>query len=236
MRSPVDDSDLNQWLSTTLIFEGLSPSQLRQLSAIAQPQTYRKGELIFQQGTKATGFYGVAVGKVKVFKVSANSKEQILNLFDTGDTFAEVAAMDGLCFPASAAALETTTLFFFPRLAFLALLRQDPDIAVRMLISLAQHSRHLVEVIEDLSFKDVPQRLATYLLKLSDRSSETPQTTVTLDLTKSQLAAALGTIPATLSRAFYRLSTDGLIAIEGARIELLDRDRLQRLSYHATLD
>ncbi|MDX2231454.1 MAG: helix-turn-helix domain-containing protein [Leptolyngbyaceae cyanobacterium bins.349] len=91
--------------------------------------------------------------------------------------------------------------------------------------------------MEELSFKDVPQRLATYLLKLNrsdmGESSKRSQSTdvVTLDLTKSQLAATLGTIPATLSRALYYLSSEGLIAVNGAQIELLDRDRLQELSH-----
>lgn len=105
-----------------------------------------------------------------------------------------------------------------------------------MLISLSQHSRRLVSVIEDLSFKDVPQRLAAYLLNLRDVSAQTSGDLsksidfVTLDITKTQLAAALGTIPATLSRAFYRLSSEGIITVNGAQIEVLDRDRLQELS------
>jgi CRP/FNR family transcriptional regulator len=136
----------------------------------------------------------------------------------------------------TAAALDRVELIFCPRPEFLALLRQEPDIAINILISLSQHSRHLVSVIEDLSFKDVPQRLAAYLLNLSDvsseKSSDRPQliNLITLDLTKTQLAAALGTIPATLSRAFYRLSNEGIIAVNGAQIEVLDRDRLQDLS------
>ncbi|MGF1602951.1 MAG: Crp/Fnr family transcriptional regulator [Thermosynechococcaceae cyanobacterium] len=235
-RPNVSGSDLNHWLSTTLVFQGLSASQLVPLTQIAQVQTFGKGELIFKQGRAATGFFVIQTGRVKVFKVSANGKEQILNIFEAGDNFAEVAALDGQYFPASAMALEPVTLLFFPRTEFLGLLHQHPDIAINMLISLAQHSRHLVGIIEDLSFKDVPQRLAAYLLNLSDgqrpvgdpRTHPTP--VVTLDLTKGQLAAALGTIPATLSRAFYRLSTDNIIAMQGAQIEVLDRDRLRDLS------
>lgn len=176
------------------------------------------------------------MGRVKVFKLSPIGKEQILNIFEQGDNFAEVAALDGQPFPASAAALERVELIFFPRQVFLALLRQDPDIAINMLISLSQHSRHLVSIIEDLSFKDVPQRLAAYLLNLCDVSSQKSSDRsklinfVTLDLTKTQLAAALGTIPATLSRAFYRLSSEGIIAVNGSQIEVLNRDRLQDLS------
>ncbi len=87
-----------------------------------------------------------------------------------------------------------------------------------MLASFSRHLRHLTGVIEDLSFKDVPQRLATDLLKLSNpyctmsSNGATPNNVVTLDLPKSQLATALGTVPATLCRAFYFLSSEGLMA------------------------
>ncbi|MBE9094090.1 Crp/Fnr family transcriptional regulator [Tychonema sp. LEGE 07203] len=228
--------DLADWLQTILIFRGFSRSQVLSLCQIVQPQTWQKDELIFKQGSPATGFFVVKTGRVKVFKVSPMGKEQILNIFEPGDNFAEVGALDGQPFPASAAALERVELIFFPRQVFLELLRQDPDIAINMLISLSQHSRHLVSVIEDLSFKDVPQRLAGYLLNLSDASSQKSSdrtqfiNLVTLDITKTQLAAALGTIPATLSRAFYRLSSEGIIAVNGSQIEVLDRDRLQHLS------
>ncbi len=230
------NADLADWLQSTPIFHRLSRSQALCLCQIIQFQTWQKDELIFRQGSSATGFFVVKMGRVKVFKLSPIGKEQILNIFEQGDNFAEVAALDGQPFPASAAALERVELIFFPRQVFLALLRQDPDIAINMLISLSQHSRHLVSIIEDLSFKDVPQRLAAYLLNLCDVSSQKSSDRsklinfVTLDLTKTQLAAALGTIPATLSRAFYRLSSEGIIAVNGSQIEVLNRDRLQDLS------
>ncbi|BDA69056.1 cyclic nucleotide-binding domain [Calothrix sp. PCC 7716] len=225
----INESDLSSWLEATLLFQGLSQSEFIPLVQIAQLQKFNKGELIFDQGSKATGFFVVKIGRVKVFKMAPTGKEQIINIFEPGENFAEVAALDGKPYPASAATLEATELIFFPRMIFLDLLHQYPNIAIKMLISVSQHSRHLAGVIEELSFKDVPQRLAAYLLNLSNKSS-TPVNIVTLDLTKSQLAATLGTIPATLSRTFYRLSTEGLIAVNGSQIELLDLPRLQKLS------
>ncbi len=232
----VKEFDLISWLQTTMVFRGLSRSQLVPVAQIAQLQSLSKGELLFKQGNEATGFFVVKSGRVKVFKESPAGKEQILNIFESGDNFAEVAALDGKPFPASASTMEPAELIFFSRAAFLNLLHQDPDIAINLLVGLSQHLRHLTGVIEELSFKDVPQRLAAYLLKLSDarvaQSADraVPVNIVTLDLTKSQLAASLGTISATLSRALYRLSSEGLIAVNGAQIELLDRDRLQRFS------
>lgn len=111
------------------------------------------------------------------------------------------------------------------------LLRQYPDISINMMISLSRHLRHFTTVIEELSFKDVPQRLATYLLKLSNTNADT--SVVTLDLSKSQLAGFLGTIPSTLSRSFYHLCSEGIIAMQGAQIHILDRGRLTLLSQKA---
>lgn len=216
------------WLKTTLLFQDLSPAQLQSICRISQVQHFQKGELVFQQGSAATGFFILKTGRIKAFKLSFQGKEQILHLLHAGDHFAEVPALDGKDFPASAAALEASEIIFFPRHAFLDLLRQYPDIAIKMLTSLSQHARHLSQLIEELSFKEVPQRLATYLLNLSDRTRSTH--IIELDLSKSQLAAALGTIPATLSRAFYRLSHDGIIEVHEAQITVLDRDRLEALS------
>jgi len=220
--------DLSHWLQTILIFQGLSAEQLIPWAQIAQLQTFEKDESIFRQGSEATGFFIVQIGRVKVFKTASNGKERILHLLKRCDYFAEVPAFDGKAFPASAIALESTELIFFPRLPFLDLLYQYPAIAINMLTSLANHARKLAQMVEDLSFKEVPQRLAVYLLDLSDLTNG--DTVINLDVTKTQLAASLGTIPATLSRAFSRLSNEGLIVIAGSRVELLDRDRLQDLS------
>lgn len=222
-------TDLSNCLRATKIFHGLSPTQLDTIAEITQIHTFQKGDLIFQQGSAATGLFVVKTGRVKAFKLSAQGKEQILHLFGEGDHFAEVPALDGKDFPASAEALQLSEVIFLPRIAFLELLHQYPDIAINMLISLSQHARHLSQLVEDLSFKEVPQRLATYLLNLSDCTDNL--CTIDLDLSKGQLAATLGTIPATLSRAFYRLSHEGLIAIDGSQIELLDRDLLQKMSH-----
>ncbi|HBB33323.1 MAG TPA: Crp/Fnr family transcriptional regulator [Cyanobacteria bacterium UBA8803] len=198
--------------------------QLDAIAQIAIAKTYAKGEIIFEEGEEGRGFFVVCSGRVKVFKISAEGKEQILGLFGPKDHFAEVPAFDGQCFPASAAALEKSQLLFFPRSAFLGLLEQHPTIAIAMLAIFARHLRQFARLIEDLSLKEVPGRLAAYLLYLSEHNCTSSE--VELDMTKAQLAAVLGTIPETLSRVFAKLGQEGLIAINGSRIQLLDRQRL----------
>lgn len=208
------------------MFQGLETEQLQALANIAQLLTYQKGELIFSQGEPGIGFFIVQTGRVKVFQVSPEGKEQIFKFFGSGEHFAEVPAFDGGCFPASAAAIEDSQLLLFKRTVFLNLLQTQPKIAINMLAIFARHLRQFSRLINDLSLKEVPARLATYLLNLSENTN--PINLLELGMTKTQLAAVLGTIPETLSRAFAKLSQEGLITIEGSSIQVLNRDGLKQ--------
>ncbi|WP_199249137.1 Crp/Fnr family transcriptional regulator [[Phormidium] sp. ETS-05] len=220
--------DLKDFLGQTLLFRGLSAQTLEALGSIALRRTYYKNETIFWEGDEGSGFFIVISGRVKVFKATPAGKEQILQLFSTAEHFAEVAAFDGEPFPASAAAVENSEVLFFPRSAFLSLLQQHPSLAVNMLAIFARHLRRLARVIEDLALRDVPQRLAVYLLYLQERQGGAIE--VELDITKGQLAALLGTIPETLSRGFAKLSQTGAIAVDGSKIRVLESDRLRDLA------
>lgn len=222
-------SQLRTFLAHIQLWQGLPEDQLDALAKIAIAQTYAKGKVMFEEGDEGRGFFVVKSGRVKVYKLSIEGKEQILHFFGAGDHFAEVPVFDGQCFPASAAAIEKSELLFFPRTAFLALLEQHPTLAIAMLAVSARHLRRMAQIIENLSFKEVPGRLAAYLLDLSERNGKGEEE-VRLDMTKAQLAAFLGTIPETLSRVFAKLSQDELISIDGSRIQLLNRERLRVLA------
>ena len=221
-------SELREFLANIQLWRGLPQDQLDALAKIAIAKTYPKGEIIFEDGDEGRGFFVVRSGRVKVYKLSTDGKEQILHFFGDGEHFAEVPAFDGQCFPASAATVEKSELLFFPRTDFLALLEQHPTLAIAMLAVCARHLRRMAQIIENLSFKEVPGRLAGYLLYLSDRNSSGEE--VVLDMSKAQLAAFLGTIPETLSRVFAKMSQDGLISIDHSRIKLLNRQRLKLLA------
>ncbi len=226
---------IQEFLTQTQFFQGLSPENIEALAKIASAQTYQKNEVIFWQGDEGRGFFLIVVGRVKVFKLSPEGKEQILHIFGVGEQFAEVPAFDGQCFPASAAALEPTELLFFPRAAFISLLEKYPSLGMQMLASLSRKLRRFTNIVENLSFKEVPGRLAAYLLYLHNLQRDNPglniqPNQVKLDITKGQLAALMATIPETLSRVFAKLSQAGLIEIDGAVISLLNIPELKRLS------
>lgn len=221
-------SDLIYFLENTQIFQGLPREQLLAIAQLTQVQPYDKGEFIFHQGDESRGFFIVRVGRVKVFQVSSSGREQIFNVFGPRDHFAEVPAFDGNCFPASAAALEKAEVLFFQRQRFLQLLEQNPTLAINMLRSFARHLRRFSNLVDSLSLREVPGRVAAYLLTISNQANNSDH--IELTLNKGQLAAMLGTIPETLSRVFNRLSRDRIIQIEGAKITILDREGLRHIA------
>lgn len=213
-----------QVIGSSLLFEGLPPEQIDDIADIAVMKTFERGETIFFEGDLGIGFYMVGEGKVKIFKVSPSGKEHILHIFGNGEPFGEVPVFNGQPFPATAEALLKTQTIFFPRDRFVLLVEENPSIALSMLAVLSFRLRRFANQIENLSLKEVPARLADYLVYLSKEQGE--KDVVELDISKGQLASLLGTIPETLSRIFAKMSEEGLIQVNGRHITLLDRQGL----------
>ncbi len=210
------------------LFEGLPQEHLRDLAAIAGELTLRKREAIFHEGQPGKGFYVVVSGRVKIFKLSAEGKEQILHIFGAGEPFGEVPVFAGRNFPANAESMEECRLLFFPRDSFVALIKRNPTIALNMLAVLSRRLRVFSSLIEDLSLKEVPGRLAAYLLYLAGKEGGAKE--LELTITKAQLAGLLGTIPETLSRILGKMTAQGLIESDGRKIRILDPEGLRMVS------
>ena len=215
-------------IASVPLFEGLPSDQLEDLAMIVTDQVFRKGETIFSEGDDGTGFYVVITGRVKIFKLSPEGKEQILHFFGPGEPFGEVPVFTGQHFPANAEAMEEGRVFFFPRESFVYLIKRNPSLALNMLAVLSKRLRRFAALIDDLSLKEVPGRLAAYLLYLSDQKKGAKD--LELTITKAQLASLLGTIPETLSRILGKLSSQGLIETDGRRIRILDNEALRNLA------
>jgi CRP-like cAMP-binding protein len=220
---------LTDQIAAIPLFQGLSRGEYEDLAMIVVDQVIRRGQTIFEEGDEGSGFYVILSGRVKIFKLSPDGKEQILHILTTGEPFGEVPVFAGEKFPAHAAALEESRLFFFPRPAFVKLIGQNPSLALNMLAVLSRRLRKLASLVEDLSLKEVSGRLAAYLLYLSEGKKGAVE--VKLDVSKNQLASLLGTIPETLSRILARMTREGLIKSNGPRqIQLLDRKGLEELA------
>jgi CRP/FNR family transcriptional regulator, dissimilatory nitrate respiration regulator len=220
----MENAALKETVGKSPLFNGLPPEQIDLIARIIVRKSYNRGETIFFEGDKGTGFYMVESGKVKIYKMSFSGKEQILHIFGPGEPFGEVPVFHGQPFPATAEVLAKSSLLFFPRDKFIQLVHDMPSIALNMLAVLSMRLRRFASQIESLSLKEVPARLAGYLLYLSEENGGAD--TVELEISKGQLASLLGTIPETLSRIFARMSEEGLIAVEGRTIRILDRESL----------
>lgn len=209
------------------LFQGLDRSQLQALSTIVGDHHYRRGQTIFSEGDEGIGFYVVISGRIKVYKLSAEGKEQILHLLGPGEPFAEAAVFTGVRFPAHALALEASRVFYFPRRQFTELIQRNPALAMNMMAALSLRLKEFARLIESLSLKEVPARLAMHLLLLAE---EQEREEIRLDLTKTHLASLLGTIPETLSRILAKMGKLGLIICQGPRIKILDREALEAVA------
>lgn len=220
---------MRQYLKQSQLFAQLDDKSLDEVAAAASLKHAAKNELIFYQGDIAHAFFVVAAGKVKVFKMSPDGKEQILLIANAGDSFAEAALFSGGRFPASAQALEDSELIVISRERFVALIEKNPDIAVNLIARLAGLLRKMTSLVEELSLTDVTTRLAHYLADQVEPSHSGP-VTIQLEEKKGVLAAQLGTIPETLSRSFARLVKEKMIAMDGPEIRILDIDRMRELA------
>jgi CRP/FNR family transcriptional regulator len=209
------------------LFHGLPPDQLHALGQIVIGKRFQKGEMIFSEGDEAKGFYVVVEGTVKIFKLSVDGKEHILHIFESGEPFGEVPVFSGGHFPAHAQAIADSHLLFFPRDAFINLIKEIPSLALNMLATLSARLRQFTVKVEHLSLKEVPGRLAAYLLYLVDEVGE--HDALELSISKQQLASLLGTIPETLSRILARMAKDGFIQMDGRHIVIKDRPGLEEL-------
>jgi CRP/FNR family transcriptional regulator, dissimilatory nitrate respiration regulator len=216
------------WVAKIPLFEGLPADQHRDLASIALVKSFSRSQTIFSDGESGTGFYVVLSGRVKIYKLSAEGKEQILHIFGGGEPFGEVPVFEGRPFPAHAVALDDSQCLFFPRQAFVDLISRNPSLSLNMLAVLSRRLRRFTVLVDDLSLKEVPGRLAAHLLYLSDRNAGADD--LELDVPKGQLAGMLGTIPETLSRILTKMVKQGLIESNGPRIRIVDREELTELA------
>lgn len=215
-------------IANSLLFRGLPQEAVGRIAQLAIEKHYRKGQVVFQEGDDGNGFYVIGHGLVKIFKMSMEGKEQILHILGPGEPFGEVPVFSGQRFPANAETLTESRLLFLPRPAFVTLITGNPSLALNMLAVLARRLRQFTTQIENLSLKEVPARLAAYLLYLAREQGK--ENAVRLTISKGQLASLLGTVPETLSRVFSRMNSQDLIEVEDRHIRLLDRERLEDLA------
>jgi len=211
-------------------FNGLSRDETEKILSISILKKARKKEIIFSDGEVGEGFFAVLRGRVRVYKMSEEGREVILHVCGPGDHFGQVSMFAGKNYPAWAQAMSDSKLLLFPRRAFLDLLSREPQIAMSMMSGLSSKMRELTLQVESLALKEVPGRLASYLIMLAEEKKSPGS--LHLDIPKWQLASVLGTTPETLSRIFSDMTDRGLIDLDRRDVTLLDHTALKELAEH----
>jgi CRP/FNR family cyclic AMP-dependent transcriptional regulator len=223
--------DVRSVLKKVQMFHGLTDNELDYLSSRASVKQYEHNQLVFTEGEPCTGLYVVADGTIRIFKTSANGREQVLGVEGAGSSVAELPVFDGGSYPASVSSLSRSKLIFISRKDFQALVLEHPEVALKVLKVVGARLRRLVGIIEELSFTTVRHRLAAHLLRLAKTEGSKTADGVSFALSGSQqeLASHIGTVRELVSRNLSRLQAEGIISLETKSIVVTDMEALQAI-------
>jgi CRP/FNR family transcriptional regulator len=206
------------------LFTTLSESELQELSRRAVERRFAAEEMLFWEGEACAGIFLILEGSVKVFRTSPGGREVMLSMESAPATVAELPLFDGGPYPASVRVLEPVVSLFIDKTDFQQFCRQYPEVALKVLAVVGRRLRHLVGLIESMTFGSVTQRLARMLL---DASNGAGADTFNLPATHQEIASRLATVREVVSRNLGRFRAQGLIKIQDRQIEIIDRVGLQ---------
>lgn len=210
-------------LKSVALFADLSEKEITFLAEHSSLRHCATNELIFSEGDPCSGLFVIQSGAVKIFKMAASGREQILSVERAGNTVAELPVFDGGPYPASTVAVEESDLIFIRKEDFRALCLQHPEVALKVLRVVGRRLRGLVGIIEELSFTTVRQRLIAYLIRLAAQVPAAKKgIDVALPVSHQELAAELGTVRELISRNLSRLQAEGLIKIQARSVQIPD--------------
>jgi CRP-like cAMP-binding protein len=211
-------------------FAILPADRLKALAGHCVVRRIARDEILFAEGEECEGLYVVQSGAIKLFKMADTGREQVLVIERAGSTVAELPLFDGGRFPASAAAIEDSTLLFLPKREFLDLCRHNSEVAFTVIRTLAWRFRYMTSLVEELSLKEVSHRLARFLRDRALRSGVRTRRGLEFPLeeTNQEIAAAIGTVRDLVSRNLRRFVDRGILRLERRRVIVLDMDELEK--------
>ena len=209
-------------------FVGLRPEELEQVRSRVALKRLDKNEILFLEGDPCRAVFFVHSGRIKFYKASPAGREQVLRIMKRGDTFNEVPVFDGGPNPATAQAIERSSVFYVRKEDLRAIVREYPVVAETILGHFAGMLRHLTMLVEDLSFRHVTGRLAKALLQHAAEMAEGgPHDGGRQRITQQELAAMVGTAREVIGRSLRAMESAGAIRFDGHRIVITNRAILE---------
>lgn len=221
------EDDWIDLLASTRLFAGMGSEELGELTAGASERRLAADEFLFFAGDPSEGLFVVITGKTRAVRHGVDGREQVIHEDGPGSTYPEVAVFDDGPYPSSVVAVEDSRLLFIPKKEVRQFCLRHPDAALYALRILSGRLRRATGMVEDLSLRDVSQRLSEYVLKEAAKqgSSERPGV-FELVHSNQEIGELIGTVREVVSRSFAKLQREGWIRKEGRRIEILDADGL----------
>lgn len=210
------------------MFKELSEESLRVVADQTLHREIPENGILFREGQPCRGLYIILDGSIKVYRATSDGREQVLHVEGPKHTLAELPLFDGAPYPASARAAEDSLVLFLPRDAFQRLYRTNPEIADSVIHDLGRRLRLLVRLVDKVTLKDVPARVAATLIEEAMAAGAAEDGgEFEVPTTQEEMANALATTRESVARALSRFRSDGVIEQDGARIRIVDLGALQ---------
>ncbi len=210
------------------LFDSLPQEELEVLSQHKSCVTYKKGQTLFYEETRPMGVFCINHGKIKVYKMGSNGKEQILYIAQAGDFLGYRALLSEEFYGASATVLEPAAVCFIPKSDFLTILHRNPAFFQKLMKTVCHELGIMEEKLAQIAQKSVRERLAGTILMLKETYGMEGDGSEVIDilLSREDLANIVGTATETVIRLLSEFKSDGMIALEGKRIKVIDQNRL----------
>jgi CRP/FNR family transcriptional regulator, cyclic AMP receptor protein len=213
------------------LFRGLPKATLARIAALGLRRVYEKGALVFMRGDPGDSLCGVVSGRVRISASVPGGKEVFLNIIDPGDSFGEIALLDGQPRTATATAMVRTELIVFQREPFLALLSSEPQLAAHLIRLLCRRVRWTAQLMEDSALLSVPARIAKRLLSLARlRESDSPGGAIKLTLSQEELAQFLSVSRQVVNQHLQVFKAQGWIRSGRGHVTICSAQSLEALA------
>ncbi|WP_315704951.1 MULTISPECIES: Crp/Fnr family transcriptional regulator [unclassified Bradyrhizobium] len=211
------------------IFRDLEADALDQLCRYAKPTTLRRGAAIFSKGDSGNSLYAVISGTVKISVSSPDGRNAILNLISAGELFGEVAVLDGGERTADATANTNCEIFVIDRRDFLPFVRSQPALAMKFIELLCDRLRWTSDQVEQLILQDLPRRLASALLGLTEKRKLEPGSR-TIAITQQEISEMVGMTRESINKQLRAWAARNWVRLEHGAIVLLNPEPLRALA------
>ena len=218
---------MEELLRRAPLFQTLAQHDVMPIANASKKVTYKAGTLLFMQGDPASHFFFVLKGSVRLYRLSADGKEKIIEIIRAGETFAESVAMLEKPYPVYGSTIEAVELIMIPAEVLRAQVQQNTGLALKMLASLSLRVHKFVNDIHTLSLSTAQQKVAGYFLAFLSETGEEQR--ISLPSAKAIVASRLGLQPETFSRVLGKMKEQGLIREEGSQIVVVAPDKLRQL-------